>query len=227
MAIQIPKKKLNFSYKKTRLIPGKIPDEATQIAFIQKINDKFIECINSNKEFYYFDPTHQIHNNQNGKAWQERGEEGTVQVKSNTGRRRVNIIGALNALKPEVTSIITEENCNKELVCSFLKELKAENKMADKIYLVMDNARYNRAYDVQDLALELNIELLYLPPYSPNLNIIERLWKFFKKKVMRNKYYQEFTDFFEAICSFFKNFNEYEEELKTLLSLNFQIIKTN
>lgn len=99
--------------------------------------------------------------------------------------------------------------------------------MADKIYLVMDNARYNRAYDVQDLALELNIELLYLPPYSPNLNIIERLWKFFKKKVMRNKYYQEFTDFFEAICSFFKNFNEYEEELKTLLSLNFQIIKTN
>ena len=227
MALQVSKKKLNFSYKKTRLIPGKIPDEQTQVAFIEKINDLIYDCINSNNEFYFFDPAHQIHNNINGKAWQEKGAKGTVQVKSNTGRRRVNIIGALNALKLEVTSIITEENCNKELVCSFLKELKDANKTAKKIYLVLDNARYNRAYDVQNLAPELDIELIYLPPYSPNLNIIERLWKFFKKEVMKHKYYQEFPDFFEAICLFFKNIKTYEEDLKTLLSLNFQIIKTN
>ena len=131
----------------------------------------------------------------------------------------------MNALKPKVAAIITEANCNKELVCCFLRELKDANKQADKIYLVMDNARYNKAYSVQNLALELNIELIYLPPYSPNLNIIERLWKFFKKKVMKNTYYQEFNDFYEAICSFFKNFDTYQEELKTLLTLNFQIIK--
>ena len=198
-----------------------------QVAFIEDINDIIYDCIESNNEFYFFDPAHQIHNNINGKAWQEKGRKGTVQVKSNTGRRRVNIIGALNALKLEVTSIITEENCNKELVCSFLRELKDANSDAGKIYLVMDNARYNRARDVQDLALELNIELIYLPPYSPNLNLIERLWKFFKKKVMQNKYRQEFTDFYEAICSFFKDLDKYEDELMTLLTLNFQIIKAN
>ena len=133
----------------------------------------------------------------------------------------------MNALKPEVTSIITEANCNKELVCSFLGELRQANESTGKIYLVMDNAAYNRAYDVRDLALELNIELIYLPPYSPNLNIIERLWKFFKKEVMQNKYRQEFTDFHEAICSFFKDLDKYEDKLKTLLTLNFQIIKAN
>ncbi len=91
----------------------------------------------------------------------------------------------------------------------------------------MDNAAYNRAYAVRDLAIELNIELIYLPAHSPNLNIIERLWKFFKKEVMQNKYRQEFTDFYESICSFFKDLDKYEDKFKTLLTLNFQIIKAN
>jgi len=116
LAVSVHEKKLNFSYKKTTLIPGKIPDESVQNAFVETIKDIISKCVHTNNEFYFFDPAHQIHNNINGKAWQLKGKKGTVQVKSNTGRRRVNIIGALNALKPEVTSIITEENCNKELV---------------------------------------------------------------------------------------------------------------
>ena len=91
----------------------------------------------------------------------------------------------------------------------------------------MDNAGYNRAYDVQELAQELNIILHYLPPYAPNLNLIERLWKFFKKKIMKNTYYSSFEAFYNAIVYFFKNFSAYEKELSTLLTLKFQIINAS
>jgi len=225
---QVLKKKLNLSYKKTRLIPGKIPDIKTQIGFIYKLNDLLIDCINNKKhKLYFFDPVHQTHNNENDRGWMEKGAKGTRTVFSNTGRRRINIIGALNALELELVTIITEANCNKELLSCFLTELRASNPDCEKIYLVLDNASYNRAYEVRDKAIELNIELIHLPAYCPNLNIIERLWKFFKKKIMKNKYYQEFTEFQEKINEFFKDIKKYESELYNLLTLNFQILQAS
>jgi len=157
----------------------------------------------------------------------EKGATGTKTVFSNTGRRRINIIGALNALELEMTTVISEANCDKDLILLFLKELKEDNLDCEKIYLVMDNASYNRAYDVVNKAKEYNVELIHLPAYSPNLNIIERLWKFFKKKIMKNKYYQQFTEFEEKIDEFFKNIKKYEDELYSLLTLNFQILKAS
>jgi len=228
LAISLFKKKLNLSYKKTRLIPGKIPDIETQNDFIYDLNTKFIECIENKKnKIFFFDPVHQTHNNENSYAWMEKGANGTKTVLSNTGRRRINIIGALNALELEMTTVISEANCNKDLIMIFLNELKKDNPDCEKIYLIMDNASYNRAYDVVNKAKENNIELIYLPAYSPNLNIIERLWKFFKKKIMKNKYYERFSEFEEKINEFFKNIKIYEEELYSLLTLNFQILKTS
>ena len=92
---------------------------------------------------------------------------------------------------------------------------------------MLDNARYQRAYAVKDLAIELKIDLIFLPPYCPNLNLIERLWKFFKNKVMKNNYYQSFIEFENVVCNFFKDFNKYDDELKTLLNFKFGIIKAN
>jgi len=71
----------------------------------------------------------------------------------------------------------------------------------------------------------LGIALDFLPPYSPNLNLIERLWKFFKKTIIRDSYYPKFEEFYQAIYDFFRNIEEYYEQLKTLITLNFQIIK--
>jgi len=228
LVVSLFEKKLNFSYKKTRLIPGKIPDIKTQIDFIEMLNDKLLECIDNKKnKLFFFDPVHQTHNNENDYAWMEKGVNGTKTVFSNTGRRRINIVGALNALELEMTTIVSESNCNKDLILIFLKELKEENLDCEKIYLVMDNASYNRAYDVVNKAKEYNIELINLPAYAPNLNIIERLWKFFKKKITKNKYYQQFTEFEENINEFFKNIKNYEDELYNLLSLNFQILKAS
>ncbi len=142
------------------------------------------------------DPVHQIHNNESDYAWQEVGEIGTRSVKSNTGRRRLNIIGALNPLDLNVTSFLSEANCDKELIKIYLEEIRKDYPNASEIKIYLDNARYNRAKDVLKQASDLGITLKYLPPYSPNLNLIERLWRFFKKKVVKNCYHREFEIFF-------------------------------
>jgi transposase len=175
----------------------------------------------------FIDPVHQIHNNENGYAWQRTGKTGTKKISSNTGRRRLNIIGALNPIKISMTTLITECNCDKEVIKAFFKEIRKEYPKSVKINLILDNASYNRAYEVQNFAKELNINLIYLPPYSPNLNLIERIWKFFKKKITKNNYHATFKDFYEAVNNFFKNFNNFQEELKSLLTFNFEIIKAS
>lgn len=173
-----------------------------------------------------FDPMHQTHNNENGYMWQIKGKEGTKKVKSNTGRRRLNILGAINMVDLDIVPFLTEENCNKETIKVFLHEVKKTYPKAEKITLFLDNARYQRNYEVQEYAKDIGITLEFMPPYSPNLCLIERLWKFFKKKVIKNKYYEEWEEFYNFVCCFFsqKNWEKMRPELESLLTLKFEII---
>jgi len=170
---------------------------------------------------------HQVHNNANDYGWQFIGAKGTKQVKSNTGRRRLNIIGALDPITLEPIIILTDANCNKELMISYLTHIKEQNKESDIIYVVLDNARYNRCYEVQEVARSLGIELIFMPPYCPNLNLIERLWRYFKKKVMKNQYYHTYDEFYYTVDRFFAHIMNNINELKSLLTLNFGIIKAS
>ena len=167
---------------------------------------------------------HQIHNSETGYCWQEKGRSGTRQILSNTGRRRLNAVGAVNPVNQCVTSVLTEANCDSNLINSFLEEIRKEYPLAKEIRIYLDNASYNHAYKVREKAEELGIKLKYLPPYCPNLNLIERLWKFFKGKVIKNKYYKEFHDFNDYIETFFENINDFKQELKVLLNPIFEII---
>ena len=106
----------------------------------------------------------------------------------------------------------------------FLGEVRKDYPTAQTIYIFLDNAKYNHSNLVTTEAKLLGIKLIFLPPYSPNLNLIERLWKFMKKKVKGNKYYKTFKEFTKAIHDFFKNISQYKSELETLLTLNFEII---
>jgi len=178
----------------------------------------------NNSEVLFLDPTHQVHNTVNGYCWQEVGKDNTKTVYSNSGRKRITIIGAINALTHQPTTIITEDNCDKEMIKVSLTEIRKDYPDSKTIYIFLDNAKYSRNYDVYEHAEKLNIELVFLPPYSPNLNLIERLWKFFKKQIRKNKYYDTFEEFKKAIFEFFQNIEQYEAELKTLLTLNFEII---
>ncbi len=109
-----------------------------------------------------------------------------------------------------------------DTLIEFLKMIK--RKFGDKsIAIVLDNARYQHCFVVKTVAKSLGIHLLFLSPYSPNLNIIKRLWKFTKKKILYAKYYNNPKGFHEAIQNFFKNISEnFQSELKTLLTLKFQ-----
>jgi len=91
------------------------------------------------------------------------------------------------------------------------------------ITLVLDNARYQRNAVVQALATQLEITLLYLPSYSPNLNLIERLWKFIKRRALYGRYHPTFHEFQAAIQEVINGLSTtHAESLKSLMTLNFQ-----
>jgi transposase len=186
-------------------------------------------CATNDQEqvLLFLDPMHQIHNNENDYAWQLKGLEGTKQVLANTGRKRLNIIGAINPVTLQPTIILTEENCSAEVIEAFLEEVKIQYDQAKTICIILDNARYQRSNIVQTTAKFFNIDLIFLPPYSPNLNLIERLWRYFKKEVMKNKYYSDYATFENAVETFFSQFQDRMKDIKSLLNFKFGIIKAN
>jgi len=104
-----------------------------------------------------------------------------VFIKAPAGRKRFNVLVALNAITHELILIQNDTYINAQTICELLMRI-AERGIEKPVTLVLDNARYQKCQIVQQLAERLKIELLYLPPYSPNLNLIERLWKFIRKK---------------------------------------------
>jgi len=143
-------------------------------------------------------------------------------VKTPSGRKRFNVLGAVDAITRKVTTICNETYVNAQTVCELLHKVAREH-AGLPVTLVMDNARYQRCKLVMDLAQELGIELLFLPPYSPNLNLIERYWKLLKKRCLRSKYYESFKLFREAILDGIERSNtDWKEDLETLLSYKFQ-----
>jgi len=104
-----------------------------------------------------------------------------------------------------------------------LKQVRAAHNVSVPITIVLDNAGYNKAPEVTEYAAANDINLLFLPPYSPNLNLIERLWRFFKGEIC-TKYHEKFKHFRNAVFGFFENIENYKNELSSLLVDNFQII---
>lgn len=148
-------------------------------------------------------------------------------IKSPSGRKRFNVLAALNAVTHELFMITNETYINAESVCELLRKL-ANLSLNIPITLVLDNAKYQKCKLVEDLAKSLKIELLYLPSYSPNLNLIERLWKFVKKKCLYSKYYSDFSEYKTAISDLLTQAHiTHKQDLDSLLTLKFQTFKKN
>jgi transposase len=145
-----------------------------------------------------------------------------VFIKASAGRNRINVLGAVNAITKQVVTMTNTTYITSGTLIEFLKLLKA--KFPGKpIAIVLDNARYQHCFVVTTFAKSLGIHLLFLPPYSPNLNIIERLWKFTKKEILYAKYYDKPKLFHQAIQNFFEGINlNCKLKLSTLLNLEFQ-----
>jgi transposase len=213
--------RMGFVYKKPKVVPGKA-DKEKQKEFIDLYN-KLKSERNENDPFYFLDGVHPQHNTIASYGWIKKGVD--KEIKSNTGRQRININGAIN-IDNFKASFQYGDSINAQTTVLLLKKLERANKKAVTIYAFADNATYYRSKIVTEYLKYSKIKLIFLPPYSPNLNIIERLWKFFKKKIIYNKYYETFEEFKFACKLFFKNIKKYKKELASLLTDNFQLFET-
>ena len=143
-------------------------------------------------------------------------------VKSTSGRKRFNVLGALHAVSHELVTLCNHTYINAEAVCELLEKLHQLYRDLPLV-VVLDNARYQKCQRVLDTAQRLQIQLIFLPPYSPNLNLIERLWKFVKKEVLYNNYYQHYDQFCAAIADCLaQTHTTHQAALETLLTPKFQ-----
>ncbi|MCB9422353.1 MAG: IS630 family transposase [Ardenticatenaceae bacterium] len=132
------------------------------------------------------------------------------------------VLGALHATTRQLVTVTNTSYINAHSVAALFYQLAAS--FADlPITVVLDNARYQHCHFIKQLAADLRIELLFLPPYSPNLNLIERLWKFVKKQCLYSQYYEKFADFRQAIEDCLADVSgTFKDQLASLLTLNFQ-----
>ncbi len=143
-------------------------------------------------------------------------------VRAASGRQRFNVLGAWNAVTRELVAVTNTTVVNTDTMCELLRKVAALGLTAP-ITMVLDNARYQRNAVVQALAESLGIELLFLPSYSPNLNLIERLWKFIKRRSLYGRYHPTFAHFRAAIDETIANLpTKHAAELASLMSINFQ-----
>ena len=143
-------------------------------------------------------------------------------VRAASERQRFNVLGAWNAVTRELTYVANTTVVNTETMCELLRKIAAQQ-LVGPIALVLDNARYQRNAAVQALAEELKISLLFLPSYSPNLNLIERPWKFLKRRALYGRYHPTFADFRAAIEEQLAQLStEHRTSLASLMTHNFQ-----
>jgi len=213
-------KRLGFSYKKNRLVPKKANPEA-QRQFVQWF-EKVRAELGPEDRLYFGDAVHVKHNAEAGFSWSPVGDP--HKIPTNSGRERYNVLGAYCTQTHEHLFILTEENINQDTVIDLLQQLRAKHPREAKLYLVLDRASYNRARRVHAEALALRITIKLQPPYSPNLNLIERLWKFMRKKFCKDKYRDTFAQFRAALDAFFADLDKYRNQLATLLTEKFELV---
>ena len=211
--------RLNFVYKKTKQVPGKA-DAKAQGKFLQEVYVKLKASMKAGDKLYFMDGVHPQHNSMSAYGWLEKGK--TREIRSNSGRQRLNLNGALSLEDYEVI-IREDESINAQSTIKLLTALEAKNPEAETIYCILDNARYYRALIVKEYLKTSKVKLVFLPSCSPNLNLIERFWKFYRKKILYHRHYSSLREFKTVTMDFFKNLSSHREELATLLTENFEI----
>lgn len=210
-------KSLGATHKKVCGIPAKADIKAQQAFKTEQLEPRLEEAMAGQRDVYFVDAAHFVLGAFLGFLWSLT----RCFVRTPSGRQRWNVLGALHAVTKQLITVSNATYITSVEVGMLLTQLARDG--ARPITVVLDNARYQRCRYVMDLAAELKIELLFLPPYSPNLNLIERVWKLTKKEVLNSRYYTDFQQFHSAIQRFLSQMhNTHGPELTTLLALNFQ-----
>ena len=212
-------KKIGYTYKKIKASPGK-HDPAKQRAFIEQY-EELRNSLSDNEKVYFMDSSHPTHNMMPGYAWIKKGDDRFE--RSNPGRKHLNLVGGYC---PQDQGMLVKEyqTVDANSILDFFKTLEKREKNASRIYVILDNARYHHAKYLHEYLGTSKLQLVFLPPYSPNLNLIERLWRFFHEQIMKNKYYETFEEFRNVSLQFFcQRCGPIRRKLKTLMTERFQL----
>jgi transposase len=208
---------LGLRRRKVGSIPAKADPVEQEALKIQKLEPCLKAARAGQRAVFFIDAAHFVFAPCLGFLWSFT----RLFVKAPSGRQRFNGLGALNAISQELVMVTNGTYINATSVCALLQQLA--QRVQRPITVVLDNARYQKCQPVRELAQRRGIELLYLPAYSPNLNLIERRWQFVKKKCLYNRYYADFAAFRPAIQNVLRTMGrQHASELRTLLTLRFQ-----
>jgi transposase len=206
-----------FRYKKPHGVPAKA-DLQRQEEFIKQY-EMLKNTIKDDEIIVFGDSVHPQHQTRLAYGWIRKGIRKAE--KMTACQKRMNVIGAIN-LQTYQVDYQQVEWVNTKNLKGFATHLIAANSQARIIHWFMDNAGYHKSDEFLEFIKETNIQIHYLPPYSPNLNPIERLWKVMHEIVTYNKYYQKFSEFTENILGFFNNINQYKTIIQSRINDNFQ-----
>jgi transposase len=218
------KDRLGLRWRKTGAIP--VPPKKTveehareQAAFVRdELEPRLEQARRGQRQVYFVDAAHFVFAPFLGFLWCA----ARLFVRAASGRKRYNVLGALDAVTHRLIRVTNHGYINAESVCALLRAV-AGAAVGLPITLVLDNARYQKCAVVQSLAASLGIELLYLPGYSPNLNLIERLWRFVRKQSLDSTYYEAYEQFTAAIDQCLDGLPAvHKGEMATLLTHKFQ-----
>ena len=213
--------RLGYVYKKPVGVPCKA-DAKEQRKFVKKYN-RHRKKQKPDEVILFTDATHPTHNSVPVCGWIRKGEN--RQLKQNTGRKRVNIIGSINIDTKNVHHTL-HDTVNTEAFIEHLEMLIIAYPFASLIRIITDNAPYIKNKHVFKFVRGKKIFIDAIPPYAPNLTLMERVWKLMKKVVRGNFFIETFKEFKNEILKFFAQLpSRYFNELETLLSENFQIIE--
>ena len=200
------------------MIPAKADPERQEIFIQEELEPRLAEAKAGKRAVFFVDAAHFVLNPFLGYLWCLV----RIFIQAPSGRQRFNVLGALNAITHELITITNDSYITSSQVCELLQQL-ADLQLDMPITLFLDNARYQRCKLAMAKAAKLNIELCFLPPYSPNLNLIERLWKFVKKQCLYSHYYADFQSFTTAITDCLsQTHTTHQVALDSLLTLKFQ-----
>jgi transposase len=220
--VQAFMKRLGMRCRKVGYVPGRAanPDkQAEQETFqAQQLEPRLAEAKAGKRAILFMDAAHFVHGAYLTMVWCFT----RWFIASPSGRQRFNVLGAIDAVTKQIFAVTNETYINAESVCLLLTQIAAAYAKIP-ITIVLDNARYQKCEAVLRHAAALGIELIYLPSYSPQLNLIERLWRFVRKECLYSKYYSKFDGFKQAIADCIQTAHtKHRNELETLLSWNFQ-----
>ncbi|MBR0679640.1 IS630 family transposase [Roseomonas eburnea] len=216
--------RIGYVWKRPKVVPAKA-DAQAQRAFLDGTLLPLMAQAEADpaSALLFVDATHPAYDAHPASGWIRRGQ--TATLKSNHGRVNVTLNGALSWPAREVITREATRITGPEMV-AFFAQIEARYPAARTITLIADNATYNRAAVVREWLTQpdCRVRIVYLPPYAPNLNLIERLWWFFKKKVLWNTRYPSLAEFRTAIRAFFANLGQWNSELASLLTSRFHLI---